>query len=543
MKTSMRALTAMVVAMIAGSAMAEATVPTVMNIVNFVRGTEPRYPDLDLVEPLREEIRLNTAHHLPNTILMQYDAMLRDDLVITAKSAEPDQTEYGVWFEMCRQQVEACGIRWRGRKGWDWEWFVNPGFLMAYTPEERERIVDETFRLFKERFGAYPRVAGSWLLDAHSMDYMNRKYGMDAFCICREQDATDAYGLRGGYCNGAYYPSKRNAISAAVDMKNAIPVPLFRMLTPDPIYNYGPGHNELTGQIKCEYPGACTMEPAQAGGANRSIVDWFFRVYTGPELLGLSYMQTGQENSFGWQSIRVGLPYQIERIAALAAEGKIRVEKFGDTGRAFKATHRENIPQTLVAMENWSKEPYRSVWYNSKRYRMNLFFDGRHVYFRDIHKFCDDYAETYLAKSCSKWHCAYLTPPVVDGVMLEGGGMSGMANFGGEFISFDVVTPNEKTLAVTAGRADGTRLVVTFEESRIIIDFGTTAELAWATAELRFRGAGEFFSKLDFPPGEIRMEFDGCRYGIRYEGDLKPSQNGWTLHPIKGRGLLDFNCD
>ena len=105
----------------------------------------------------------------------------------------------------------------------------------------------------------------------------------------------------------------------------------------------------------------------------------------------------------------------------------------------------------------------------------------------------------------------------------------------GEFVSFDVATPDEKTLVVTAGRADGTRLVVTFEESRILIDFGLTAELAWATAELRFRGAGEFFSKLDFPPGEIRMEFDGCRYGIRYEGDLKPSQNGWTLHPIRGR--------
>ena len=168
-------------------------VPTVMNIVNFVRGSEPRYPGRDLVEPLREEVRLNTAYHLPNTILMQYDAMLRDDMIDAAKSAEQDKTEYGVWFEMCRQQVEACGIKWRGRKGWDWEWFVNPGFLMAYTPKERERIIDETFRLFKQRFGCFPRVAGSWLLDAHSMDYMSRKYGMDAFCICRERSVCSVY--------------------------------------------------------------------------------------------------------------------------------------------------------------------------------------------------------------------------------------------------------------------------------------------------------------------------------------------------------------
>ena len=113
------------------AATAFADVPTVMNIVNFVRGNEPRYPDIDLVEPLREEIALNTKYHLPNTILLQYDALLRDDIVQTAKSAEQDKTEYGIWLEMCRQLVEKVGIAWRGRPGWDWEWFVNPGLPMG----------------------------------------------------------------------------------------------------------------------------------------------------------------------------------------------------------------------------------------------------------------------------------------------------------------------------------------------------------------------------------------------------------------------------
>ncbi len=48
------------------------------------------------------------------------------------------------------------------------------------------------------------------------------------------------------------------------------------------------------------------------------------------------------------------------------------------------------------------------------------------------------------------------------------------------------------------------------------------------------------FKKLDFLPGEVRMEFDGCHYGIGYEGDLKPSQNGWTLYPINGKGAIQF---
>lgn len=518
---------------------AEDRVPTVMNIVNFVRGNEPRYPDIDLVLPLREEIALNTKHHLPNTILLQYDALLRSDLVATAKAAEPDKTEYGVWLEMCRQLVEKAGIPWRGRPGWDWEWYVNPGLPMGYTPAERERICDEVFRLFKETFGYYPKSVGGWLLDAHTMDHLTKKYGVDAFCICREQDATDAYGLRGGYVNGAYYPSRRNALSAAVDMTNAIPTPVFRMLTPDPIYNYGPGWNEH-GSIVSPFPGACTLEPGCDLGQHPEIVDWFFRIYTGPARLGLSYMQTGQENCFGWPGISKGLPYQMSCIASLAKAGKLKVLTLGETGRRFKARHATNIPQTLVALEDWSGKGYKSVWYSSKRYRMNLFFDGRHVYFRDIHKFCDSHRETYLETACRKWNCNYVTPPVVDGYLLAKDGEDGMANFGGEFASFDAETLDEKTLRVTATRTDGSKLVLDFAEDSIDMTFGVASETSFGTAALRFRGGGDFVRNLDFPPGKIVMTFEDVTYVVSYVGDLKPSVKGWTLHPIRGKARLDF---
>lgn len=523
-----------------GWACADEGVPTVMNIVNFVRGNEPRYPDIDLVEALREEIKLNTKHHLPNTILLQYDALLREDLVATAKGAEQDKTEYGVWLEWCRQLVEKCGMKWRGRPGWDWEWFVNPGLPMGYTPTEREKLCDEVFRLFKETFGHYPKSVGGWLLDAHTMDYLNRKYGIDAYCICREQDATDAYGLRGGYANGAYYPSKKNALSAAVDMSNAIPVPVFRMLTPDPIYNYGAGRNEAGQQIVSELSEACTLEPGCESGQRKDVVDWFFRIYTGPCLLGLSYMQTGQENCFGWAGISKGLPYQLEKVAAMTKAGAIETLTLGETGRRFRAKHAENIPQTLVALENWAKANYKSVWYSSKHYRANLFFDGGRLFFRDIHKFCDGYEETYLKTACKKWNCSYFTPPVVDCSMLNGSAGCGAAYFGGTFKSFEAGTPNEKTLEAVAERPDGSRLVITFCEDRISFDFGLAAEDAWRIAELSFRGDGSFFDRLDFPPGRVDMEFDGFKYSVGYEGDLKPSMKGWTLHPIRGKARLDL---
>ena len=46
----------------------------IVNIVNFIRGIEPRR-ELDLVEPVREEIYLNKKYGFDNTFLIQYDAM------------------------------------------------------------------------------------------------------------------------------------------------------------------------------------------------------------------------------------------------------------------------------------------------------------------------------------------------------------------------------------------------------------------------------------------------------------------------------------
>ena len=117
--------------------------------------------------------------------------MIRPDFQELFLRERGDYMELGLWFEMCRPLTEAVGIEWRGRPGFDWDWYVDPGFLPAYTPKQRERLIDEVFRKFREVFGYYPRVAGSWILDARSMAYMSDKYGMDAFCICREQYAVD----------------------------------------------------------------------------------------------------------------------------------------------------------------------------------------------------------------------------------------------------------------------------------------------------------------------------------------------------------------
>ena len=50
----------------------------IMNIVNFVRGIEPRW-EMDLYTPVVEQIKCNKKYGIENTFLLQYDAMLRQD--------------------------------------------------------------------------------------------------------------------------------------------------------------------------------------------------------------------------------------------------------------------------------------------------------------------------------------------------------------------------------------------------------------------------------------------------------------------------------
>lgn len=376
----------------------------IMNIVNFVRGIEPRM-EMDLYLPVAEQIKYNKKYSIPNTFLLQYDAMRRQDFRELFLKEQDENMELGVWFENCRELIEVVGLQWRGREGYDWDWFVNVGFLEGYTPAERELIIDEVFRLFKEIFGEYPQVVGSWLMDAYSMDYMCQKYNIKAFCICREQYAVDAYTLWGGYSNGGYYPSKNNMLCPAQSAENQIPAPVFRMLTADPIYNYD-------GEIKGY--GVCTLEPAWESGQDPRMVDWYLDTYYKTPCLTHAQATTGQENSFGWDMFGKAYCMQIDKLVALQKEGVVSLQKLGDTGQWYQKKFPLSAATAQVAEQDWRGEGQKTVWYNCKNYRANLHFSEGKLWLRDLTKFDDRYQERYLDKSCEGWIATYDNLPIVD---------------------------------------------------------------------------------------------------------------------------------
>lgn len=391
----------------------EKAAPRIVNIVNFIRLIEPRdrqrITDDVLFETVVQQIKQLNNHKLKGTFLLQYDALITPRYQELLKNEMYPGSEVGGWWEITQPHVEAAGLTWRGRYPWDWH--ANVGFATGYSPDEREKLVDVYMEKFKQIFGKYPSSVGSWFIDAHTLGYMYDKYNIVASCNCKDQIGTDGYTLWGGYWNQAYYPSRKNAYMPAQTKSGQIPVPVFRMLGSDPIYQYESGVGGSTQSV-------ISLEPVYPdSGGDRKWVEWFFNTMFEEPCLAFAYTQAGQENSFTWDGMKKGLEMQMPMLETLQGKGKIRVETLVESGTWF----REQFPVTpataVTTLSDYRDNNRKTVWYNSRYYRTNLLWEGTTFRVRDIHLFNEEYQSDYLDKAGISDQCIYTTLPFVDGCM------------------------------------------------------------------------------------------------------------------------------
>ena len=132
----------------------------IVNIMNFVRYIDERHENSieEQYNTTRDELALVNEFGYENTFLLQYDALCSEDYQRLFREEATDKTEIGLWYEIVRPLTDACGMEYRSERGWSWDWHIVPGFSMAYTPREREILVDEAMRKFREVFGYYPKL-------------------------------------------------------------------------------------------------------------------------------------------------------------------------------------------------------------------------------------------------------------------------------------------------------------------------------------------------------------------------------------------------
>ena len=394
---------------------ADAGEPRIVNIYNFVRNSDYRLADSEniLFETTRREIELIKPTGLPATWALQYDALINPRYQKLFKEQLGTNDEIAAWWEIPRPLTEKAGLKWRGHDH-EWDSTANVGFSPGYTPDERRKLVDVYMADFKAIFGYYPRTAGSWFIDEVTLEYMARRYRIIASCNCKDQVGTDGYTLWGGYWNQAYYPSRLNAYMPAQTKAGQINVPIFRMLGSDPIYE---GHA----------PGMWTLEPVypRAGGS-ADWVNWFMKEMIQQPSLAFAFAQAGQENSFGWEAMKTGLTLQTKLLAEEARAGQIKVETLAQAGEWFRHRYSVTPPTAVVALDDWKRENRKTVWYDSRYYRLNALWENGIFYIRDLHCFDENVVSPTHDRILTTTFLAYETLPVMDGALWSGTEKAGM---------------------------------------------------------------------------------------------------------------------
>ncbi|MCD4826043.1 MAG: hypothetical protein K8S55_15745 [Phycisphaerae bacterium] len=519
----------------------------IVNIINFIRGHESRDSQLDLLEPVVNQIRLVKQHNLPATFLIQYDAMKQDRFVDLLKGElDREKHEIGIWLEVVQELAERAGLKWRGRSPWDWH--VDVGFTVGYTPAERERLVDVLMEDFRSIFGDYPASVGSWFIDAHTLGYMSDRYGITASCNCKDQVGTDGYTLWGGYWNQAYYPSRVNGFMPAQNRSNQIPVPVFRMLGSDPIYQYDSG-------IGSDWQDVVTLEPVyKFGGGSPQWVRWFFDQLINEPCISFAYTQVGQENSFGWSEMAAGLTDQISLLAEKVRSGDVRVETLRESGRWFRENYDLTPVSAVVATEDPKREGRSSIWYDSRFYRVNLLWEDRTLRIRDLHLFDEAYCERYLQDKAETNTCVYDTLPVMDGfhwsdsgtragiraVAVDDEGLDFTKSLLGVEVPPEVRRRGENELYINWQLAEGGSLEISCMERELHITLnGSRKSDTWAMEMSWGKDRNLPIQQMD--EETIRYEHNGFAYKLRCQHGRfrqKSGINSLLICPEAGRIVL-----
>ena len=491
--------------------------------MNFARQFDKRFDDSEklLLEATKRELDIVNEYGIDNTFLLQYDALIHPSYIELFKTCDSDHTEIGLWYEIVQPLCENAGIEWRGEAAWDWH--VVPGFSMAYSIADREKLADVAMNDFKDIYGFYPKTVASWLIDTHSLSYMSEKYGVEAFAICRDQVNTDAYTLVGGYFNQGYFPSKYNCFTPAQTNENTIKTPVFRLLGPDPIHNYD--NDKYLKNNKDKFGNVFTLEAAHPLANNREYMDWFFTTYFKNEDLGFSYAQIGQENGFSDEFVAENLKNQIDIL--LKHYPDVQFKKMSDTGKLFKEKYDCVTPATCVwANTDWNTgEDIQSLYYDCKNYSVNLFRCENRVFIRSLYLFDDKIKEYYYDTPCTTWDALYENLPVADTLLWQNNTGLGLSE-NGKKVTVEKVS--DSSIKATWGENDKK---VIFDEDKITIK--TTDEITFDISNAS--------ADINVLNNRIEYNYKGNIYGIVVNGAKISVKNDFVcFQPISGEIILSF---
>ncbi|MBI3954609.1 hypothetical protein HY333_01050 [Candidatus Collierbacteria bacterium] len=322
------------------------------------------------ISHLTKLVSITSAHRLPATWLIQYDA-LYDEEIVTNLRELPSFNEVGLFLEVSRYQAESNIVPYDFLSPWTASKNI---FLSGYDLASRQILIDSAFEKFKSVFGYYPKSFGAWYIDVFSLEYIRDKYKADVALGLADQYSTDGYQSWGQYINAPYYVSKKSAIEPSNSPEDNTGVLKVLWAPREPTLSYGGSveQSNFSLQINDYYRGK---------GLNTAYFDRLLRALTLDVQAPLSQVTIGLEVSEIEQAFYPELDRVIALIAKYHKEGKITPLTLSYFSNLFRETYQQDNPTFFIKS---AQQGTSSYWYMSPNYRLGLFLEKDRLFIRDL---------------------------------------------------------------------------------------------------------------------------------------------------------------
>lgn len=381
---------------------------------------------------LKTQLDAFSDNHIPATFALRYDA-LTDSQYTSLMKTQP-QHEIAGLLEITPSLATAANVPYNAPEElWHKARHV---FLVGYSPEEREQLIDTYMSAFFQVFGTYPTTTVAWMIDAHSLDYLQTKYGITAHQITREQWGTDSYTLHGGPPTGAYFASPnwplipiscshnvdkteeftkreplpdhtllgsqakpdrpaRQSVSDGGTRASTCSLLILRQTVADPLMNYGDDSNSFTSQPN-DY-------------LQNKTFDYFTKL--ADQMLAQGPLILGLENSMDEQT-QLEFTKQIVWAANRANNNDVRIM----TSTQLSADFKPPVVSVIHGqdLEN-QDDKQQAIWITTPSYRLRIRRHNTYLAITDIRLYHEHFTDPYQTAASTTSNGYWIIPFLIDG--------------------------------------------------------------------------------------------------------------------------------